>query len=501
MIIMNFLMRIIGFAYDVFLSNLLGAEAMGLFQIAMSTLMTFLILTISGIPTSFTKVIAEENSKNGYRNVEGIFKITMAFNLFLSVLLSGVLLYFSEFIAINMLKNKDMIIGVYLMVPAIIIHSLSNVFKAYFYGMKNMVFPSIAQVIEHLSRFLVIVSLLCYLGPKDPIIGAIIAVLGISIGEFFDLLWSYFSRKYLYKKPSYHPPTKGKSLPYLMRILTMAIPLTIAGSFGVILRFTNSILIPNRLVVAGYTNQEAIATFGRIMGMTMPLISLTFIVTSALVTNLIPNLSEQIARKRYRDIRRNIHLSLKATILVSFPLTALYTVFSKPLAIFLYKDPLVAPYIFIMGFATILMAIQHVITGVLLGLNKQINDTINGIIGMIIRVILIYLLVGNPRFGINGFFIAFYVSMIIIILLDLISLRSVIKLNLDYKDLFGKPLFASVFMLGAIYLSIYDFDHIENITSLNFIMSLVVGGFAYILILIVTKAIPKNFLIRLFKSN
>ena len=63
MIFMNFFTKIIGFAYDVLLSNLLGAEAMGLFQIAMSTLMTFLIITSSGIPTCVTKLVAEQNSK------------------------------------------------------------------------------------------------------------------------------------------------------------------------------------------------------------------------------------------------------------------------------------------------------------------------------------------------------------------------------------------------------------------------------------------------------
>ena len=63
MVFMNFLMKIIGFAYEVALSKFLGAEAMGLFQISMSTLMTFLIITTSGIPTSVTKLVAQENSK------------------------------------------------------------------------------------------------------------------------------------------------------------------------------------------------------------------------------------------------------------------------------------------------------------------------------------------------------------------------------------------------------------------------------------------------------
>ncbi len=74
MVFMNILMRIIGLSYDVYLSKLLGAEAMGLFQISMSTLMVFLVLTTTGIPMSLTKLVAEENSKRNYANAERIFK-------------------------------------------------------------------------------------------------------------------------------------------------------------------------------------------------------------------------------------------------------------------------------------------------------------------------------------------------------------------------------------------------------------------------------------------
>ncbi|WP_353095059.1 oligosaccharide flippase family protein [Tissierella praeacuta] len=486
MVFMNFLMKIIGFAYEVFLSNLLGAEAMGLFQIAMSTLMTFLIITTSGIPTSVTKLVAIENSKKNSNNVESIFRSAITFNLFISIIISIVLILFSQFISVKMLKNKDMVLGVYFMVPAIIILSISSILRSYFYGMKDMITPSIAQIIEHLTRFIIVISILYYISPVDPIYGATIAILGVSIGEFFDLMWSLIMKKRLYKN-NY---IRNKS--YLFKILYMSIPLTISGSFGVILRFINTILIPNRLMAAGYTSSESISIFGRIMGMTMPLIGLSFIVTSALVINLIPSLSEQIALKRYRDIKRDIQLSIKVTLLISLPLMSLYVGFSKPLAVFLYNDLMVSDFIRIMGGGTVLLALQHTFSGILLGLNKQINATVNSIIGMIIRIVLIYIFTGNPRFGVNGIFISFYGSNITILILNLITIRSVVKFSIDYIDIIGKPLFASIFMLGFIYVSTYDIGNIQNISTLGFISSLLAGSLSYIFILFITKAIPKN---------
>lgn len=183
MVVMKFFIRVIGFVYGIFLSRLLGAETLGLMQIANSTLMVFLILTTSGIPTAITKLVAEENSKNNPSNVEKIYRSTMGFNLIVSIVLGFLLFIFAEFIALNILKNKDMLVIVYLLIPAFIIISLSNVLRSYFYGMKNMITPSIAQIIEHVTRFIFVIGLLYYLRPSDPIHSAIIAMIGVSFGS------------------------------------------------------------------------------------------------------------------------------------------------------------------------------------------------------------------------------------------------------------------------------------------------------------------------------
>lgn len=501
MIFMNMITKFIGFTYDVLLSRFLGAEALGLFQIAMSTLMTFLIITSSGIPTCVTKLVAEQNSKRNKHNVESIFQSALFLNLFVSITLGIILLFSAEFISVKILKNSDMLFGVYLLFPALVILSLSTVLKSYFYGMKNIITPSIAQIIEHSTRFIIIIGILYYVCPINPVYGAMIAIFGISIGEFFDLTWSLFAKRRLYKVKSKSLPNKLNKQSFLIQLLTMSLPLTISGFFSVILRFSNTILIPSRLMVAGYSSSESVATFGRIMGMTMPLVHLPFIVTSALVINLIPSLSEQIVLKRYKDIKSDIQLSIKTTMLVSIPLTAIYVVLSKPLAIFLYKDPLAANIIHIMGYSTIFMALQHNLSGILYGLNKQVKATINRLIGMVIQVILVYFLVGNPQFGIYGFYISYYASAIIIMILDVFTLKNTIKIKLNYLDTFGKPLLASGFMILFVYLTTYDMRNLQNGNSLLFLSSLLVSAVSYVFILVLTKAIPKNFFGKLYKSR
>lgn len=492
MILINFIIRTIGFIYGIILSKLLGAEALGHIQIANSTLMSFLVLTTAGIPTSITKLVAEENSKKNHKEVASIFNSTIIFNLLFSIILSIILMFSAEFISIKVFKNSDMLIGVYLLVPALIIISISNIIRSYFYGMKNMITPSVSQVVEHITRFVIVLGMLYYFKPKSPIHGAIIAIAGISIGEFFDLLWSLSSKRRLYKHTRSSSNNNVFSLSSLSKVLTISLPLTISGFFNIILMFLNTLIIPARLISSGYTNSESIAIYGRIMGMTMPLITLPFIVTSALVINMITSLSEKMALKKTGEMRRDIGLSIKITLLVSIPLMVLFVSLSKPLAIFLYSDPLVADYIHIMGYSTVLFALHHTLSGILYGLGKQTVATVNRLVGMVLRVVLLYILMGNPNIGVNGFFISFFVSNAIIIFFDIIILKTVIDLHLNYLDIIGKPLIASLFMVAFIYLSSFDLNNLANSSPVAFAFTFIAAAIAYVFVLILTEAIPKQ---------
>ncbi|WFA08992.1 polysaccharide biosynthesis C-terminal domain-containing protein [Tissierella sp. Yu-01] len=312
-------------------------------------------------------------------------------------------------------------------------------------------------------------------------------------------MWYLYSKKKLNEKTPYKEYIEGTKT-FLHKLIFMSLPLTLSGLLNAIIRFFNMILIPNKLIIAGYSSSEAMATIGRIMGMTMTLIGLPFIVTNALVVNLIPSLTEQMVHKKYREIRADIQLSLKVTLLVSIPLALIYIILSKPIAIFLYNDIIVAEYIKIMGLATILLGLQHNLAGILYGINKQNSATFNRLIGMIIQILLIYTLVGNPMFGPYGIFISYYGSFIVVMTLDAMVLKKLIKLDFNYIDILGKPLLASAFMIILVYITNYDLGNLQNTSPLLFLLSLAIGALAYIFVLTLTRAIPKNLFKKLLRN-
>ncbi len=60
--------RFIGFFYRIFLSNVFGAEGMGLYQLISPVLALSFSLTVSGIQTAISKYVASETSTHDYKN-------------------------------------------------------------------------------------------------------------------------------------------------------------------------------------------------------------------------------------------------------------------------------------------------------------------------------------------------------------------------------------------------------------------------------------------------
>lgn len=499
MVVVNIIVRVIDFTYGVMLSKFLGAEAMGLFQMSMSILMIFLTVSIAGIPTAISRLVAEQNSKGNHFATKRILKTAIYLVSFLSSVFSLILILFGESISFRIFKNEDMLLAIYLLIPSIFIISVSSILRGYYYGLKNMLIPGISQIIEHITRFILILGFLYFVYPVAPLYGALIAIVGITLGEVFDLIWLLIMLKSTNKKMISINIRRISGPKILRQILPIAVPIGVSGFLNVIIRFFSSILIPQKLMISGYTNGEAIATFGRITGMAMPLIMIPFTVTSAIVTNLIPNLSEQMALKNYKNIRNNIIFSLKITLLISIPLTGFYLCFAENLGSLLYGDHEVGRFIQAMSYGTVCLALQNTFSGVLHGLNKQIAVTANNLLGMMIQLLCIYYLVGDPRFGITGFFIGFLSSGVIVCLLDMITIRKVIKLKIDTKDIILKPLVATIVMIIVVSYSM-DFLHGFYVGDiLTFVFSSIIGIGSYALVLYMTKAIPKNFLKRLIR--
>ncbi|MGO1372439.1 MAG: putative polysaccharide biosynthesis protein [Senegalia sp. (in: firmicutes)] len=498
----NFIVRAMGFAYKIVLSKMIGAKGIGLFQLINPVLMLFLTLTTAGIPIAVTKLVAKEEGKNNYLGSRKILRVSIYITLLLSLILSFILFLSAPFISKNILKNKEILFFLYFLIPAIPIVSVSSVTRSYFYGLKKMAVSGSSQIIEQISRILFVLIVLYLSYPISSTYGSFIAILGLSVGELFGLLWLFLSYNVLKLRQKKIAITKKiPTIKIVKSLFLISLPITLSSLFHVLLTISNTILIPRRLVIAGYTNEQAIEIFGRVVGMAMPFIFLPFIFTSALVTNIIPNISEQISRNKISEIEESTSLCLKITFLLAIPITFIYAFYSIQLGNFIYNDELVGRYLSALSYSTLFLSLHHTASGILHGLGKQVKASINHLIGMSIQLSITYFLVANPNFKIYGFFIGFLTCSVIMCSLDFIVLKQNINIKLDILNSIIKPILSSFIMIYFIKIGFYYINYFNLYNPYTILLNYVMSVFIYLFLLIISKSLPLNTLLKIINKN
>lgn len=480
LILVNFIVRFLGFAYRIILSRMIGPEAIGIFHLTFPVLMVFITFTSAGIPVAVSKLVAHFSSLNNKRGCKKVLGISMFMGFFVSVLLSVILYFNAHIISEKLIKNSDIYPSLMAMIPAITLITLSSIMRGYYYGMKDVGPPGTSQILEQVFRITFVIGFLLFLPPLVPKYASVIAILGISVGELTGLLWlmiqfGHFKTSYITKT---YQQFKHPSIEIISKILYISIPITITRMISVIMQSINAALIPQRLMHAGFSLQEAVSIFGKLTGMAMPLLFLPFIVTSALVVNVIPSVAEEVALKNWHQLSLKSNLAIRLTLLVSIPITALLIFFADPICNFLYQQGDIGEYLSLLGYATVFLSLQHVLSGILHGMGKQVITTINYLIGMLLQIFCTYYLVPHPLFGVKGFIFGFILSTFAISVLNYVALNHYIKLKPKILNDIGKPIFSTlimILMLLNLYQLLLKFDIASKISMFVSILSAILA--------------------------
>ena len=146
------LSRFIGFFYRIFLSNVFGAEGMGIYQLIAPVLALSFALTASGMQTAISKYVASETSthdyKTSFRTLWAGFILAMA----LSIACALYTYLYADWIAVNLLlesRTAPLLRIIALSIPMATVHSCIN---GYFYGIRKTAIPAVTQLAEQICR-------------------------------------------------------------------------------------------------------------------------------------------------------------------------------------------------------------------------------------------------------------------------------------------------------------------------------------------------------------
>lgn len=423
--ISNFIVRVLGFLYKIFLSKVIGETGLGIYHMIFNFLMICLALTTTGIPTALSCLVAKRKALNDKHTTNTLFISTLYVAFFISFAISLGISFSSNFLSLKLLKNENLNLFVLSICPAIVIITISNIIRSYFYGIKKVTIPALGQILEQVSKILFVFLLCMYI--KDRAFTCYIALLGISIGEATNVL---FMTIYLYKD-------NDLSNKYTINIkdfynssietLKMSIPITCNRMSNVLLQSISSMMVPSRLVLSGVAYTKALSMYGIMSGMVMPFVFLPFTVGSALVVNLIPSISQEMALNKYNNVLKKINYSLLLTTGVGILSSLLFYFFGKEICVIVFKNELAGDYLKAMFLAPLFLSLNQTLSGILHAIRKEFESSVNTISGMIIQLIALYFLLPIPELNIYAYIYAMTIVSILTCLLHIIVLIKAIK--------------------------------------------------------------------------
>ncbi len=407
----GFFSRILGFFYRIWLSEHLGSELLGIYQMIFPISGVCYTIYASGIQTAISKITAERKASLS------VFFHGLTLSLFLSLLLSLLLYEGAPFLATHFLFEERTIAPLRILSFMFPFGAVTACCNGYYYGKSNSRCPAIAQLTEQLIRigcayFIVFtfhnLNFSCEL-----------AVLVLVIGEAISALVSILSlvssecRGYKISPKALHKSG-------LKDISLLAFPLTFQRLIINLLHSFEATLVPFTLTQSGMTKAVALSHYGILNGMAFPFIFFPTALTGSLAVLLLPVVSRANREDNKEYLNKVIRLSLTFSGGLGFACTALFLVTGNFLGNTVFHEPLAGDYIRILAWLCPFMYLSSTLGSILNGLGKIYQNFAISVISLCIKIGCLVLLV--PTYGMPAYFFTLLVSQIFTTVAEVIVL-------------------------------------------------------------------------------
>lgn len=476
----SFITRIFGFIFRIYMSNVMGAEALGLYQLVFPIYILAWTLSSAGISVAVSQLVATETGKGQNGNALRIARVAIFLSVSIGCIISVILYVFAEPIAISIIHEPRTILSLKILSLCIPFMAASTSIKGYFYGKQEMAKPAISQIIEQSFRMVTVFIFTGFFISKGLEYACALGVLGMSVGEIASFIYAY----YAYKRHIRKAPVSRIIFPWSKALIVLsscALPLTLNRVITSLLQSAENILIPIKLQEFGLTNHQALSVYGQFTGMTLPLIFFPSVITASLATALIPAVSHAKAARNQDGLQFTVSKTIQFTLLIGIGATALFMTLPHEIANVIYNQPAVGDMLYALSFICPFFYLQSTLLGVLNGLGRQFETVTSSVLGSVICIVIIYFAV--PYKGILGFIAALIISSSIVTILHLYNVLKHTSIPIDVINWFLKPTLAAT--AGALTMKYLLHHHLVNMFSLlaSTLMSIGALGIFYIVFL------------------
>jgi len=336
---------------------------LGVYQIAMAFFMVFMTIIASGLPLAISKQVAT-GQKRGVVAAGLIISLTASTIICLLVLAGNRLLG-------TLFTDTRCVALLIALIPSVFAISVYTVIRAVWWGEKRFFLLGATELMEQILRVVVFALMLAFaflfvdvsqIAALSFTAAFVIAAV-VCVVIHINLQKGYNNRS---------PFLKGGGMAQAMTgVLKSAAPITGVRLVASLTMPVISILIPMRLIAAGWSPAAAVAGFGVLVGMTLPLLTIPQTVISSLSTALVPELSSAHNQQNRESVTRQIQTSLKFTLFITFLLLPAFIALGDGIGTFLYADATSGIFLAKYAWAMVPMSLSQITNAILNSLNAE----------------------------------------------------------------------------------------------------------------------------------
>ncbi len=477
------IIRTIAISFNVYISNKIGPEGIGIFQLILSVYLFAITVASSGINIATTRLVTEELSKSSISGAKKVVKQCISYSLLFSLIASSILLLTADFIANDCMGGKISPKPLYFIAIGLPCISMSAAINGYFSALRKVYKTASSQIFEQTVKVIATMYLLSLFLPS----GIEYACIALVIGDVISEIASFSFIFLLYKLENRRTKNLGKSEnSYKKEIFKIAIPIALTSYLRSGLSTVKQLLIPLRLEKSGMTSSTSLAQYGIITGMVLPIIVFPSVLINSFSNLLIPEFSYYYAEKNYKQINRISTRIFKTTLIFSICVFGIFFTFSDSLSYQIYNSYDTSKYIMIIAPLVILMYIDTIVDSMLKGLNQQVAVMKCNILDLFVSIFFIYFLL--PIFGVNGYIIVLYISEVLNTTISINQLIKISKSKINYIYWIIIPISGA--LLCRYIIKLLNLNINTSVLSLTFSIVIYIG--IYIGYLFFTSAMSKK---------
>ena len=431
------ILRAAGMMFRVFIAARIGASGMGLYQLIITVYGLFVTFATAGLPAVAARIVSGLAAQGDLGGLRPSARRMMLLASGIGLLGSAALFFGARAAAALVIGDERAALSLRILAPSLPFMAASAVVRGCFLALREVGPNARAQMFEQLLRIGFVALLLTRISPDDTALCCAAVVLGNTVSEAASWVYMFLS----WRRRVRCAPPGGRAVP-VRGLAKLLGPIAASQYLTSALHTVENVLVPARLASFLTGRDEALAQYGALKGMALPVLFFPFSFLSTLSTLLQPEITRAYLRKDTARLRTLTARTLRITLGISVLAGGLFTVYAYEIGRILYRSEEIGFYISVLGPLMPLMYLESMVDGLLKGLDRQIATFRYTVVDSAARIFLIVVLL--PLFGMKGFLFVMLVSNLLTSLLNLSALLRVTGVRFRAASWLGVPALCAV---------------------------------------------------------